>query len=92
MGEPVEQSASEAFGAEHLGPFGKQQRPEVQGQELAQPGWLSSPRSARVVARMAPERRDQAEAEAGSIHTGKPRARRANAAGKPQAPEPAQLN
>jgi hypothetical protein len=25
MGEPVEQSASEAFGAEHLGPFGKRQ-------------------------------------------------------------------
>lgn len=26
VGEPVEQGASEAFGAEHLGPFGKRQR------------------------------------------------------------------
>ena len=29
MGEPVEQIAREAFGAEHLGPFGKRQRLEV---------------------------------------------------------------
>ena len=51
MGEPVEQSASEAFGAEHLGPFGKRQRLEVlRGQEVVQPGEASSPRSARVVA------------------------------------------
>jgi hypothetical protein len=51
------------------------------------------PRSARVVARMAPERRAQAAkriAEAGSGHMGKPRARRAKAVGEPKASEGAQ--
>jgi hypothetical protein len=39
MGERVEQSATEAFGAEHLGPFGKRQRLEVlRGPEVVQPG------------------------------------------------------
>jgi hypothetical protein len=37
MGEPVEQSAREAFGAEHLGPFGKRQRLEVLRSSQADP-------------------------------------------------------
>jgi hypothetical protein len=89
-GEPVEQSASEAFGAEHLGPFAKRLRLEVlRSLEVVPQVRLSSPRCARVVARMAPERpteKKMAEAEGG--RTGKPRVWRAKGASKPRAREP----
>jgi hypothetical protein len=68
MTKPVEQSASDAFGAEHLGPFGKRQKLEVlRDQEVGQPGDAKFTALCRVVARMATERR--VLAEGGSGHT-----------------------